>query len=358
MPARAPTTSATNRAAPWLRLVGLLTALAGAVLVAVALSTSASATRRAFEVLFGAEILVAGVLATLRWSHQSRGRSVLLGGLVLGGSLFYLGTAMPFMGRATYTEGVIQFVGVLGALTLGGLILAIPAAARVPAGEEAEAEGAWAYGAREGLLLVVGTIILAIGTGQLARAGLMPPKWNWVSFLGITVPGMLVLIVVRGAVKSAVRGTSAGSASRAAGILATEVLLVAGVGVMLYGSFTNLNLGANGYEVGLKGNGAGLALWIGAAAFLVVVRGAAKLAVSDRGRGATTALQALYVVGVLGVIYGERAVLMGKEPSLMFGGALPAAAAIVAAGLIVLVAGRGAVIAARHGGPETHPART
>ncbi len=356
MPAHAPTTSATNRASLWLRLLGLLTAVAGAVLVAVALSTSASATRRAFEVLFGAEILVAGVLATLRWSHQSRGRSVLLGGLVLGGSLFYLGTAMPFMGRATYTEGVIQFVGVLGALTLGGLILAIPAAARVPAGEEAE--GAWAYGAREGLLLVVGTIILAIGTGQLARAGLMPPKWNWVSFLGITVPGMLVLVVVRGTVKSAVRRTSAGSASRAAGILATELLLVAGLGVMLYGSFTNLNLGANGYEVGFKGNGAGLALWIGAAAFLVVVRGAAKLAVSDRGRGATTALQALYVVGVLGVIYGERAVLMGKDPSVMFGGALPAAAAIVAAALIVLVAGRGAVIAARRGAPDTHPATT
>jgi hypothetical protein len=30
----------------------------------------------------------------------------------------------------------------------------------------------------------------------------------------------------------------------------TEVLLVVGLAIMLYGSFTNLNLGANGYEVG------------------------------------------------------------------------------------------------------------
>ena len=269
---------------------------------------------------------------------------MLLGGLVLGGSLLYLGTAMPPTGRATYTEGVVQFVAVLGALTLGGLLLAIPAARRSDGGGQADV--AWAHAAPEGLLLVVGTILLAIGTGQLARAGLTPPKWNWASFLGITVPGMLLLVVVRGAAKSAVRATAPRSASRAAGIVATEVLLAAGLGVMLYGSFTNLNLGANGYEVGFKGNDAGLALWVAAAAFLVVARGAAKLLAPDGGRGTTTALQALYVVGVLGVIYGERAVLMGKDPTLVFGGALPGAAAIVAAGLVVLVVGRGGVIAA------------
>lgn len=346
IPARTATTSATDRSSLALRLLGVLIAAAGAVMVVAALATSASATRRAFEAFFGAEILVAGVLAMLPWSRASRGRSVLLGGLVLGGSLFYLGTAMPYMGRASYTKGVIQFVAVLAALTLGGLLLAAPAAA-ARRGRGEEADGAWAYAAREGLLLVVGTILLAIGTGQLARAGLMPPKWNWASFLGITVPGMLVLVVVRGAVKSAVRRTPPRSASRAAGILATEVLLVAGLSIMLYGSFTNLNLGANGYEVGFKGNDAGLTLWIGAAAFLVVVRGAGKLAASDRGRGAPVALQALYVLGVLGVIYGERAVLMGKDPSLSFGGALPGAAAIAAAGFVVLVAGRGAVIATR-----------
>jgi hypothetical protein len=37
----------------------------------------------------------------------------------------------------------------------------------------------------------------------LARSGITPPKWNWTSFLGLTVPGMLLLIVARGAAKSA-----------------------------------------------------------------------------------------------------------------------------------------------------------
>ncbi len=256
---------------------------------------------------------------------------------------------MPSTGRASYSEGVTQFAGVLGALVLGGFLLVVPAVIGAGGGERGE--GAWARAAREGLLLVVGTILLAIGTGQLARSGLMPPKWNWTSFLGITVPGMLVLVVARGAVKSAVRSRAPRSPSSAAGILATELLLVAGLGVMLYGSFTNLNLGANGYEVGLKGNDAGLVLWAAAAAFLVVVRGAVKLAVPHRGRGPTIALQALYAVGVLAFIYGERAVLMGKDPALTFGGALPAAAAIVAAGVVLLVAGRGAVIAAANGHP-------
>lgn len=333
-----------NRSARALLSVGVLTAAVGGVLLVTALVTSAGAGRRAFEALFAAEIVVAGVLAALPWGRATRGRSLLLGGAVLGGALLYLGTAMPSAGRASYSEGVTQFAGVLGALVLGGLLLAVSAPAG--AGGDERGEGAWARVAREGLLLVVGTILLAIGSGQLARSGLMPPKWNWTSFLGITVPGMLVLVVARGAVKSAVRRSAPRSPSRAVGILATEVLLVAGLGVMLYGSFTNLNLGANGYEVGLKGNDAGLALWAGAAAFLVVVRGGLKLAAPDRGRRRTVALQALYAVGVLAFIYGERAVLMGKDPALTFGAALPAAAAIVAAGIALLVAGRGTVLAA------------
>ena len=336
--------------------VGLLTAAVGGVLAVTALATSAGGGRRALEALFAAEILIGGVLAALPWGRAARGRSLLLGGAVLGGALLYLGTAMPSAGRATDTQAVTQFAGVLGALTLGGLLLAVPALTGPPGDEP---DGPVAREARQGLLLVVGTILLAIGTGQLARSGLMPPKWNWTSFLGITVPGMVVLVVVRGAVASAVRRPTARVPSRAAGILATELLLVAGLGVMLYGSFTNLNLGANGYEVGLKGNDAGLALWAGAAAFLVLVRGTVKLVVGDRSTG-TIALQALYVIGVLAFIYGERAVLMGKDPTVMIGGALPAAAAIIVAGVVVLVVGRAAVLAStdRPRGARDGTART
>lgn len=228
----------------------------------------------------------------------------------------------------------------LVALVLGGLLVALPHAAdgRGP-------EGAWAQGAREGLLLVIGTILLAIGTGQLARSGIMPPKWNWTSFVGLTVPGMIVLIVARGAVKAAVAARPPRSARRAVGALVTELLLVSGLALMLYGSFTNLNLGANGYEVGFKGNDAGLALWAGAAVFLVVARGYAKFAVGDVRRGGAVALQGLYVLGAIAFIYGERAVLMGKDPSFSAGGALPGAAAIIAGGVLVLVV-RGLVVGA------------
>jgi len=327
--------------------VGLLAAAVGGVMAAVALATSASATRQAVEVLCGVGVLVAGLLAASPWSRSAPGRTVPLGGVAMGGALLYLGTAMPPPSGTSYAEAVTQFAGVLAALALGGLLLALPALAS--GGAQDTEEGAWARATREGLVLVAGTILLAIGTGQLARTGLMPPKWNWTSFLGITVPGIILLVVVRGAVKTVVRGRPARSASRAAGILGTEVLLVAGLGVMLYGSFTNLNLGANGYEVGFKGNDAGLALWVSAAVFLVVVRGAVKLAVPDGGPSVAVGLQTLYVLGALGVIYGERAVLMGKDPSLAVGGALPAAAAIIAAGVLLLVAGRGAVVAAARG---------
>lgn len=339
---RTPSESAT-RSSPTLVAVGLLAAAVGGVLAVTALATSAGDARRGFEALFAVEILVAGLLAARPWARAAPGRSLLLGAGVLGGALLYLGTAMPSAGRATQAEALTQFAGVLGALALGGLLLVTPAL-KDPHGDD-EPEGAVARETRQGLLLIVGTILLAIGTGQLAGEELMPPKWNWTSFLGITVPGMVVLVVVRGAVKSAVRRHAPPAPARAAAILAAELLLVAGLGVMLYGSFTNLNLGANGYEVGLKGNDAGLALWAGAAAFLVVVRGAVKVAVPDRTRGATIALQALYVVGVLAFIYGERAVLMGKDPAVMVGGAFPAAAVIVAVGIALLVAGRAAVLA-------------
>jgi hypothetical protein len=321
--------------------IGLVTAVVGGLLIAVALSSSAGSVRRAVEVLFGVQILAAGLLTALPWAERKQGRTLVLGVAVLGGALLYLGTAMPRAGRASYFEGVAQFAGVIVALALGGLLTALPLTA-----EGRDPEGAWARRAREGLLLVVGTILLAIGTGQLPRGSIMPPQWNWTSFLGLTVPGMIVLIAVRGAMKAAVERRPPRSTERAVGVMTTELLLVVGLSVMLYGSFTNLNLGANGFGVGFKGNDAGLALWVGAAAFLVVVRGCVKFAVADPSRGGAVAMQGLYVLGVVAFIYGERAVLLGKDPNLSAGGALPGAAAIIAGGVLVLIVARGLVISA------------
>ncbi len=144
----------------------------------------------------------------------------------------------------------------------------------------------------DGAILAVGTILLGIALGQLANERLMPPMWNWISFLGLTVTGMLVLVVGRGAAKAALGGRSWEGRRRPLIVLATELLLIVGLGVMIYGALNNLVLGANGFKTGFKGNGDGLALWAGAALFLVVVRGGFKLAVGTRGGAGQAVIRA------------------------------------------------------------------
>ncbi len=122
----------------------------------------------------------------------------------------------------------------------------------------------------DGVLLVVGTILLGIGLGQLGNERLMTPRWNWVSFIGLTVSGMLVLVVLRGALKAALgRDRPSRGTPRFLGVLGTELLLVGGLGLMMYGALNNLVLGANGFRTGFKGNSEGVVVWIAAALFLI-----------------------------------------------------------------------------------------
>jgi len=191
---------------------------------------------------------------------------------------------------------------------------------------------------RDGVLLITGTIVLAIATGQIANPALKAPKWNWISFLGLTVPGMLVLIAREG-VKGRFRRQApqnSGASVAQAGIV--EALLVVGLGIMIFGSNANLALGKNGYQTGLKGNSEGLTLWLGAAAFLIV-RGLVKVALAPAGsRFASWAVTSLlYVAGVSALIYGERSVQMGKDPLVSFGGAALPAAFMLLGGVAVLV---------------------
>lgn len=37
---------------------------------------------------------------------------------------------------------------------------------------------------RDGVILIIGTILVAIAFGQFAAPRLNPPKWNWISFAG------------------------------------------------------------------------------------------------------------------------------------------------------------------------------
>jgi hypothetical protein len=189
--------------------------------------------------------------------------------------------------------------------------------------------------------VITGTILCAIALSQLAGPALHPPKWSWISFLGITIPGMLVL-VGREAVKEATERWEQGPAlTRWLRMLATESLLIVGLTVMVYGSYTNLNLGVNGYTVAPKGNAAGLTLWVAAALFLIGVRGAFKLAASQGSDSAGHRLlsRLLYILGAIALIYGERAVVTGKAPQLVVGGAAPVALIFLFGGILMLLLG-------------------
>ncbi len=237
-------------------------------------------------------------------------------------------------GGVPYSTAVAQFVTVPVGLVLGATAFALNGRSL-----EGRRTGRTGDFVADGVILVIGTILLGIALGQTGNERLMPPKWNWVSFLGLTVTGALVLIVIRAAVKSTLHGhRSLGLPRRLLGVLVTELLLVLGLAVMIYGALNNLVLGANGFRTGFKGNGDGLTLWIGAALFLVVVRGGFKLASwKERGLGRATVREVLYVAGVFAFIVGERSVISGKPPGVASGAALAAAVVILLGAVFLLV---------------------
>jgi hypothetical protein len=241
-------------------------------------------------------------------------------------------------GGVPYAAGVSQFLGVLLALFLGATALALSAATRPTPPRFGQISPPAAL--RDGVILITGTILLAIALTQVALPALRPPRWNWISFLGITVPGMLLLIA-REAVRQVTRGTGTGP-RRAACRVASELLLVCGLTVMLYGSGANLILGRNGYSTGIRGNAAGLVLWGLAAAFLTLGRRvlAATTVAALRPRVRILLDRLMFVVAAAALILGERSMVMGRDPVVVFGGALPAASPILLSAALVLVAGR------------------
>lgn len=315
--------------------LGGMLGITGAAMVALAFSGSLGNGRLILELILGAAVFVSGAFIVGAGATDRRTARLHLaaGELALAATIVYLGVAMPpfHAGSVGHDTGVAQFVAVISGLVLGATVLALPAP---PAATSSSSTGIhWPSIVRDSVILIVGTIVVAIGLAQLANPGLMPPKWNWTSFLGITIPGMLILVFVRGPLKAVRRG------GRAARQLGLESLLVVGLSVLVFGSVTNLSLGASGYAVGLKGNGAGLRLWLAAAVFLVVVRGAVKLA-DPKGFarvGAGVARKLLYVAGAVTLIYGEKSMITGKPPAVVLGGAAPTAATILAFGLLLLI---------------------
>ncbi|MDP8910627.1 MAG: hypothetical protein M3M94_00990 [Actinomycetota bacterium] len=318
-------------------------ALGGAMAV-MAFIAPVDAGPRAAEAVAGALAAIGGTLLLARGAHAA----MTAGAVTLLASLVYLAvTNTEFHeGGVGYSIAVAQFVTVPIGLVLGGIAFALT--------PETRTTGRMNF-VPDGVILVVGTILLGIGLGQIGNERLMTPKWNWVSFLGLTITGMLVLVLLRGALKAAVGGDRRGStAFRFLGPLAPELLLVGGLAVMMYGALNNLVLGANGFRTGFEGNGDGLALWIAAALFLVVVRGGFKFTVrNQRGVAQAVVRELLYFAGVFAFIVGERSVISGKPPGVPIGDALPAAAVILLGALFLLVPVRMAAkqgrLRARHG---------
>jgi len=332
----------------------------GAGMITLAFASYLSLGLFVAEAVVGAIVAASGgalLLSALKGEPQSTA-AALLGDLTLLGSLFYLGSALPPFNHQLVGRSVanLQFIAVILAITIGAAVIAL---APVPAHNFT----GWKHLgqialAPDGVVLVAGTILLGIGLGQLDKMSLMPPKWNWVSFLGLTVPGMIVLVMIRGAVKK-LGPTEQILGWRAKGIwvlLGWEVLLVAGLGLLIYGALYNLVLGKNGFQGGFKGNTNGLLLWVVAAAFLIFVRGPferALIRLPER-RWYPVVRELLYVVGAFAFIIGERSVISGKVPTLAIGAAFPVAALIILAAALLLVPIRLAAKPAELGRPEPH----
>jgi hypothetical protein len=326
-------------------VLGVAVVVDGLVLAVLAFAGNPGVGVRVAEVAFGLVVAVPGLLiARAGMTGRPVRLGILLPELVLAGALLTLGVTMPIFhdGAVGYQVAVSQFALVLAALALGsaGLVLSGITA------PTAERDGRLSFpgAVRDGVLLIVGTILLAIALGQLGAPKIMPPMWNWISFLGITIPGMLIL-VAREVVKQAARRREHAALGAVGRALVIEGMLVGGLFVMIFGSAANLTLGKNGYTTGFQGNAAGLTLVVAAAVFLVVVRGALKSVMGNQ-RGTATSFVALskigYVVGVVALIYGLRSVVMGKAPMFMTGGAAGYAAVILAVALLILVVGRAA----------------
>ena len=287
-------------------------ALDGAVLAALAGAAPRGGPTTLLEAMLALGVLIPGLMLA---RAGARGVGTLPGELALDAALLSLGVAMPAYqaGGVPYAVAAGQFACVLVALFLGACALALSAATRPVAPRFGSTSVVAAL--RDGLVLITGVVLMAIALTQMALPVLRPPRWSWISFLGITTPGMLALIL-RAAVMQAARRCRS-SMGQGLSRAASRTLLVVGLTVMLYGGNANLVLGENGFRTGIRGDAAGFAVWAVAAALLL------------------SAPRRLLVVGTVGLILGVRSVVSGHHPTLVLGGAAPEAALILLGGILL-----------------------
>jgi hypothetical protein len=308
-------------------LCGLL-GLAGLAGLALSRSTPVSTPFAAGEA--AASLIVISSAVVLFRSSRGRERPVaglLPGELALDGAFLYIAmTAETFHGQHAVSRevGIAQFAIVILALVAGCAALVFFRT------ERRDARSVFAMAVRGGVMLAVGSLLLAMAVGAASGSTFHLPDWNWPSFLGLTVPGILVLIA-REEMKKHWR--PAGHPAMA--VLGTEGLLVIGLSLMVWGSTANLTLGADAFHIGVRGDVIGAGLWMLAAVALLARR------VLWPGASATSlrpeiAVAVAYTLALALFVFGERAVELGTSPAIAIGhagiaGALAAAAVVVLA---------------------------
>ncbi|GCE21687.1 hypothetical protein [Dictyobacter kobayashii] len=315
--------------------------LIGITMLALLFLTSSNVLIKGIEVFLSVSMLAASWMMwneLMNKERQSPGMVLLAGEIALAAAFLYLGVAIPafHQGYATPTIALAQFITVLVALVFGCGELALAGSVKA-----ARPRGLVAFPdvVRDGVQLLTGTVVLGIGLSQLAGAELKAPQWSWISFLGITIPGMFILVGREGLKK---RFEGIQGPGRLPYQLLVDALLVIGLFIMLYGSYANLTLGANGYQVGIKGNATGFTLWMITVLLLLGVRGAFKLAFGHRSGELWYRVlnKLLYVVILVPFIYAVRSIFTGQAPLIHIGAAAPAAALILLGGFLILVVGR------------------
>lgn len=313
------------------------------IMMVTCLLSSVGIVLRIIELFLGAANFLAGVLL-LRESLNKKHTPVIVsmwpGEIALAATFFYLGTAMPIFhqGLASPQTALIQFIAVIVGLIIGTVALVLSGATK---GIRRASSLNPVASLRDGVILIIGTILIAISLSQLSGPVLKPPQWNWISYGGITVPGMLLLIAREGVKQMSEYWTSF---RRILSTVVTEIMLVGGLAILLFGSYSNLTLGINGYLYlsHIKGNASGLTLWIIATLFLLLIRGPFKWVFLQGNQRFRVQIvnQLLYVAALFAFIYGERSVLTSMAPHITIGSAAPAALLILFSALLLLVPGR------------------
>lgn len=149
----------------------------GAGMIVLAVMAPTVIGLRVAEGVPGLAVLAGGVRlgqATNASAGHGLAVGLLPGELALDGALLYLGTVLPTYqsGQVPYLLASLQFGAVLGTLFLGAFALALSGVAA-----RARPLGRIAAGAmtRHGVILITGTILLAIGLGQMSHGALLPP---------------------------------------------------------------------------------------------------------------------------------------------------------------------------------------